>query len=221
MNKRTVSLEKCFLTLTAIAVLFATSFPLVTAAKADTCSDPYQPCPEDAQVDKTVKNPKTGLWEEDIEIYEYPFMPTQTVEYKIMYRNNGNVDLHNVVIKDRLPQYLDWKSGPGSYDSNTKTLTYNVGDLPKDSGWKEITFEAKIVDEDALPRDSYVCQDNLTWIEVDGEVKDRDTAKMCVKLGEVLPAELPKAGAEKTVALIVLSGAMLSGGLLLRRKASL
>ena len=43
--------------------------------------------------------------------------------------NTGNATLYNITVQDIFPQYVDFNSGSGNYDANTKTLTFTIGTL--------------------------------------------------------------------------------------------
>jgi uncharacterized repeat protein (TIGR01451 family) len=65
-----------------------------------------------------------------------------TMTYTLFYHNFGDVAAPNVVLKDTLPAEVEFVSASdsGSYDSVTRNVTWNIGDvLPSGHGYENIT----------------------------------------------------------------------------------
>jgi len=58
--------------------------------------------PEEDEVDVIVKTPDLSITKELAEGQRDPVMPGETVTYKIVIENTGNIELNNVVVKDNL-----------------------------------------------------------------------------------------------------------------------
>src|SRR5450830_1234420 len=50
-----------------------------------------------------------------------PFALSQTVNFKIIVTNTGSQDLSSVTVIDTFPQYVNFVSGPGSFNKNNNT----------------------------------------------------------------------------------------------------
>ncbi len=170
------------------------------------------------EIDKEVWNPETGDWEDNIDREEHVFSPNGLVTYRLRYRNAGNVDLENVEIIDQLPSYIDFITGPGRYNSDTREFSYTVGHLEQDSRWRSITLDVRVSVD--LAQD--LCLKNLSWIYQDGKEMDNDEAWICVAVEEkVLGVEkLPVSGASATANLIGLSLMLILAGLILKASSS-
>ncbi|MCP4654797.1 MAG: DUF11 domain-containing protein, partial [bacterium] len=72
--------------------------------------------------------------------------PGDTVNYTITYSNDSPVGVTNAVITDILPTGLTFVSATdgGSYDGPSRTITWNVGDLPSGSGTSTVTFTVTV-----------------------------------------------------------------------------
>lgn len=55
-----------------------------------------------------------------------------TLTYELSFSNTGNQDASQVVVTDNLPGHVQFgsASGNGVYDAATRTVTWNIGDLP-------------------------------------------------------------------------------------------
>ncbi len=58
-----------------------------------------------------------------------PFALSQTVNFQIVVTNTGTQDLSSVTIVDTFPQFVSFVSGPGSFNSDTKILTFVANNL--------------------------------------------------------------------------------------------
>lgn len=84
-----------------------------------------------------------------------PFNPNDSVTFQLIVTNTGQGTLSRVLIKDFLPQVVNFLAGPGNFDQNTKTLSLDVLNLsPNES--RPITLSAQIVPNDQLPIDSAI-----------------------------------------------------------------
>lgn len=207
MKLKTFILKKSNLILAgSIAAVLAFSV-LLAADKviANECGYGGGVCEEpELEVDKLVKNPKTGGFEDNLESDEYIFSKDERITFKVRYRNTGDTGVANAVIVDNIPPFIEYVSGYGNYNPGTKEFRYDAEYLDKDSDWKEFIMEAKVVDEVGE------CVKNIAHIEVNGTEYDRDEAQICVgkKEGEVLGAAvtaLPATGFDLGTSVLALS----------------
>ena len=151
--------------------------------------------------------------------------------FNITVANTGSSTINKVTVKDTLPQFVSFTSGPGSFDSNTKVLTFDVNDL-KAGETKTFTIVAKITDAGQLPADQGItCVVNQALATAENGQQSSDNSQFCIQkpvLGEtkgglkVFPAPAvtttPSTGPE----MLPLIGLIPTGlfGFLLRRKTS-
>lgn len=212
-----------------IAVLAITAMPSKASAKkecftqyggGETCID----IDEDGKldVDKTVWNPESDDFEDNIKASEHKFSEGNKVRFRIRVKNTGDIRLENIELEDVLPSFVRYSSGDGDGKSDNTRVEFDEFDLnPGES--EEFEFTAKVDFDGVSPKDSTVCLTNVARAE--GEHKDdedetesdSDFANFCVKTGKVLGKESPKrmpvtGGSEdQTMANLILAGAISSG----------
>lgn len=176
-------------------------------------------CPRVGQVliDKTVRNPSTGIFVDNLGPSDPKYRPQWIVTFRVTVKNSGDQTLDKVTVVDKLPQYVDFMSGPGTYDSKGRTLTWDVNNL---GGGASQAFEIKgrVVHVAVLPAGkSVVCPVNVADAKSDSQT-DHDESQFCIEKQLVVPA-VPKAGPEHWA--LMLSGLSSLGaiGIYLRKKA--
>lgn len=187
-------------------------------------------------IDKTVKNPQTGQFVDNLNINDPKYAPNDTVAFQLKVTNTSDQALSGVKVTDILPAHLTYVSGVAgaTYDNSTKTLTFNAGDF-KVSESKTFTVNAKIDQASSLPADQgIVCETNQSFVSVN-DTQNQDNAQVCIqkptlgttstmtKGGQVVyPApkakSTPKTGAEMLTLFAIIPSSI--GGLILRRKTS-
>lgn len=178
-------------------------------------------CPRVGQVliDKTVRNPATGIFVDNLLPADPRYRPGNLVTFRLAVKNTGDEKLDKVTVTDIFPQYVDFTSGPGNFDSNTKTLKFDVLDLVGGST-REFEVVGKIVHAAVLPADkSVVCPVN-TVEAVTSTQTDRDTSQLCIEKEMVVPS-VPSAGPKEWTLSFAGLGTALAIGLSLRKKALL
>jgi uncharacterized repeat protein (TIGR01451 family) len=127
---------------------------------------------------KLVSHPQTGTFVENLTINDPKFAPNQNVTFQIIITNSTGSTINRAVVKDVLPQFVNFVSGPGSFDQNTKTLTFEaVNLLPNES--RSFTFQARVVAENQLPQD-ITCVVNQATFTADS-MQAQDNAQLCIQ----------------------------------------
>jgi len=224
-------------TLTTIAASATLLGAIATTAYADTsrCQVIYgggEICDEKIQfsLDKQVKSPsKGGVFVDNLQANDPRFQAGSNIDYKIIVTNTGDKKLSNVTITDTLPQYVTYVSG-GSYDNNSKKVTFTIKDLGKGDK-QEVALTVK-VDGNTLPADqSVVCVVNQASAREDNGATAADSAQACIEK-QVLGAgpvtqvitsapvkKIPETGPEMASLLLLIPSGI--GGYLLKKKSSL
>ncbi len=176
-------------------------------------------CPRVGQVlvNKTVQNPATGVFVDNLGPADPKYRPEQVVTFHIDVQNSGDQTLDTVTVKDALPSYVDFMSGPGSYDSNSRVLTFTVNNL---AGGTDQQYEVKVrtVHPAVLPSDkNVVCLVNTVDAASGGE-SDHDESQFCIEK-QITVTSAPKAGPEHWLLSLAGLGSALVSGLYLRKKA--
>lgn len=223
-----------------LSIFAFTTFALMASAqgvRADTGCQPIygggQTCVQvgNVVINKTVQNPQTGSFADNLNINDPKFAPASSATFNITVTNTGSSTINKVTLKDTLPQFVSFTSGPGSFDSNTKVLTFDVSDL-KAGESRTFTVVAKVTDAGQLPADQGItCVVNQALATAENGQQSSDNSQFCIQkpvLGEtkgglkVFPAPqvttTPATGPE----MLPLIGLIPTGvfGFLLRRKTS-
>ena len=183
-------------------------------------------------VNKTVQNPQNNAFVDNLGVNDPKYSPSSNVTFHITVTNNGGNTISKITVKDILPQFVNFVSGPGSFDSNSKTLTFELGDL-KAGESRTFTVVGKTADQDKLPSSQGItCVVNQAISTANNGQESSDNSQFCIEkpvLGEttkgglkVFPAQpiakTPATGAE----MLGLFGLIPSGvlGFFLRKKTS-
>lgn len=219
------NIQRAIFFLAAVIVIYLTNTGSVFADGTSNTSSNCVPvygggvsCPRIGQVliNKTVKNPSTGVFVDNLGPSDPRFRPESLVTFHLAVQNTGDQTLDKVTVTDTLPDFLDFTSGPGNFDSKSKTLTFDVFNL---AGGTSQTFEmlGRVVHEAVLPADkSLVCVvNNVT--AVTSSQTDSDSSQVCIT--KEAPPVVPTAGPKEWVLTIVGLSTGLTLGLYLRKKS--
>jgi len=228
-------MKKFILSLFLSSVLFIT---VNASASADTSCQPIygggETCVQvgNVFVNKTVLNPQSNSFVDNLGINDPKYSPSSNVTFHITVTNNGGETISKVTVKDVLPQFVNFVSGPGSFDSNTKTLTFELGDLKANES-RTFTVVGKTAAQDNLPSSQGItCVVNQAISTANNGQESSDNSQFCIEkpvLGEttkgglkVFPAQpmakTPATGPE----MLPLFGLIPSGalGFFLRKKTN-
>lgn len=178
------------------------------------------------RVDKLVGKPnetKGGTAEQDyvdnLSSSDPRFIPGQEIFFKIKVKNTSDVKIKNVTVKDSLPDFIEPVDGPGSFDSNSRTITFSAGDLEIDEE-KVFFLKMRLLSQEILPADQgLICLVNKAEA-FDGGVSAEDTSQFCVEKEVLGVTAVPSAGPEMGMALLTGEILILGIGLTLKRISS-
>lgn len=145
------------------------------------------------------------------------FAPGGRVYFQIKVKNTSNVTLNNVEVSDIMPNEVVAVEGPGTYNEQTKTITWKYDSL-KAGEEKTEKIIAQIKGQNALPADKgVICMINKSTVRA-GANYDEDTAQFCVEKKVIGAKKVPTAGPEYGILVSLLSFASLGTGVYLKRK---
>lgn len=174
-------------------------------------------------INKLVQNPSTDVFVDNLNINDPRYAPSQNVTFQIKVLSN-DADVTRITVKDVLPQHVTFVSGPGNYDANTNTLTFDINNPAKG---KEQVFNVvgKIDDASKLPG-GITCTVNQVSAESQNGQRASDNAQFCIEVVTKggLPVATPPAitTTPPTGPELIPLAALIPGGLagvVLRRKA--
>ncbi len=218
-----------------LLLFFALKVENVNAAGCIPIYGGGETCPGYAfSIQKFVQRPGKGGGDfvNNLSINDSKYNPGQNVTFQITLKNTGTQTIPTITVADVFPQHLSFVSGPGNFNSKTKTLVFTVSSF-KEQETVTYTIVGKIANEKDLPNDSgVICQINqATATDSSGGV-NKTSSQFCLQkqvLGQettkgglpVMPAPqittTPPTGPEMLpLALLIPAG---FGGLILRRRS--
>lgn len=146
-------------------------------------------------IDKTVKNPDTGLFVDNLGVNDPKYAPGQEVLYRLEVKNTGSSEFSKVTVKDIFPSYLDFVWGPLGWNSDTRTLQFDIYNL-KSGESRQYEVMARVFAKENLPSDkSLICVVNTGSVEADGKF-DSDQTQVCFEKKVLGITTLPPTGIE-------------------------
>jgi uncharacterized repeat protein (TIGR01451 family) len=226
-------MKKLYLSIVFILTIISLAFPLKSFA--DTSCQPIygggQTCTTttNISINKTVMNPQTGSMVDNLGINDPKYQPGFITTFQISVTNTGNSNISRISVQDIFPQYITFSSGPGSFDNNARTLTFEVDNLASNET-RTFTILGRVVDASqiSINQGSVICIVNqaiATNIDNNSQ-SSQDNAQFCIEKSTstgfpTFPVTTikttPSTGAES----LTLLGLIPTGiaGLFLRRKS--
>lgn len=181
-------------------------------------------------IEKTVQTPGKagGSYVNNLSINDAKYSPTSVVSFKITVKNTGAQVIPTLTIIDTFPQFISYVSGIGSFDSNSKKLTFTVTNL---NVGQTQTYDVtgKIAEANLMPSDQgIVCLINQAAATDNSGATNTSSSQFCVEksvLGSSFPIYTTKGGITTTPATgpeMLPLMALIPGGLagfILRKKA--
>lgn len=131
-------------------------------------------------INKTVQNPQNGQFVDNLSVNDPRFSPNQIVTFQISVINTGSSQVPQVIVKDIFPNYVNFVSGPGNFDNNSKTLTFIAYNLnPNET--RNFTLQGKIVDTNQLPSDTITCIVNQSMLTATDSSQAQDNSQFCIQ----------------------------------------
>ncbi len=194
------------------ALLVSCFLFLVSSVKADTGQYGQYGQPSVSYqilIDKMVTKPDTDQYVDNLSVSDPRFAPNQDIWFQIKVKNTSNQDLTNVEVHDYVPSYLEPLEGPGTWDSNTRVISWNAGDFVVDEE-KVYFLKMRVYSTANLPSDKGLfCLVNKTDARNENTY-DEDTAQFCIEKEVVGVSKVPSAGPE--FGLLLLAGNILGAG---------
>lgn len=153
-------------------------------------------CPRAGQVliDKKVLNPATNQFVDNLTPADPKYRPEQIVTFRLIVKNSGDQTLDTITVSDNIPQFVEYVPDFGSYDPNTKTVSFTVNNLTAGET-RQFDLKARVVHPAVLPAEkNIICPVNVATAATGG-LSDRDESQFCIEKQMVVP-QVPQAGPE-------------------------
>lgn len=221
---------KKLIAIIALSLLAVAFKPQAASAECTQIYGGGQTCSYNFSIEKMVQKPGKGggNYVSNLSINDPRYSPNQNVNFKIVVKNTGSNTIPNLQVVDVLPQYVTFVSGPGSYDSNSKTITFNVSNFAAGQS-ATYTLVGKIANSNTMPTDQgvFCLLNQVTGTDTNG-AQNSTSSQFCIQkpvvttVPQVLPApkvvKTPATGPEMLPLIALLPAAF--GGFILRRKSS-
>ena len=131
-------------------------------------------------INKTIKNPQTGMYVDNLSLNDVRYSANQPISFQLTVTNTGNNSIPVATVSDSFPNYITNITGPGTFDSKNKTLTFSVNNLNINES-RTYTLSGKIVSGGKLPSNqNVVCLLNQASASVGSETST-DNSQFCVE----------------------------------------
>jgi uncharacterized repeat protein (TIGR01451 family) len=211
MNTKNIVLSLSFV-LASLALLARPAF-------ADMCTTQYggeTTCqPSDLTINKQVRNPGNSNFVENLSSTDPTFSPGSDVLYRLIIKNTSGETFNPVHVKDVLPSFLTFVSGPGSYNSDTRTLTFDLNEVYAGET-RTVDVMARVVNTDYFNGKSFVCVNNYAEVKALNRF-DSDNSQICLSNNVLGVTTLPVAGFNDYLLLLPFAGVGLAGIALLKK----
>lgn len=142
-------------------------------------------------IEKMVQRPGKGGGDylDNLSINDAKYSPNQNVSFEIVVKNTGSSTIPTLTVTDTFPQFLSFVSGTGSFDSNTKTLTFTINNL---GAGKSSTYNVtgKIADATLMPSDqSVICLINQANGTDSNGATNTSSSQFCVQKSAVATSQ--------------------------------
>ena len=181
------------------------------------CPNAYggEVCPTgDVTIDKKVQNPQSFVFVDNLGSSDARFGVGQEVTFRLTVKNVSDVLIDKVDVFDFLPVELEYVSGPGTYDVNTREVRFSVEQLSPNAS-RDFEVKAKVAQN--LPDRSLITVVNKAEVRLVGET-DKDSSQLVIE--KPFAGGLPATGPAVEVMLTV-SGLLGTAGIVLMKRASI
>jgi len=133
------------------------------------------------------------------------FSPNQQIWFKVKVKNTSTQNLTAIQVTDYVPSYLMPIEGPGKWNPDNRTISWNAGDFAVDEE-KVYYIKMQVFDQSLLPSDKGLfCVVNKVEAKKDNVAYDDDTAQLCIEKQVVGAKTVPQAGPEYGMILLTLN----------------
>lgn len=176
----------------AVALLFALSSPIY-AQSYGSYGTGNGTEPNDLTINKTVYNPLTKSYVENLSITDATFSSGDVISYKLEITNGSGETMNPVTVVDTLPAHTTYYGGDGVYDSNSKTVKITYDNVI--AGDKRTAVVAvKVNAIDTLPKTAFCVTNTVKVTSPTRHNGDDDSAQACIRTDILGASRLPTAG---------------------------
>lgn len=133
-------------------------------------------------INKTVLNPQTNQFVDSLNINDPKYQPGFIATFQISVTNTGKSNVSKIDVKDIFPQYVNFGSGTGTFDTNTNTLSFSLTDLAPNET-RKYGIVGRVFNAGQIPITSgpVVCVINQAIAMVNDKNVSQDNAQFCIE----------------------------------------
>lgn len=140
----------------------------------------------DVTVDSKILNPDTNKFVDNLGVNDAKYKSGFIVTFQILITNNRKTVIKKVNIQNIFPQFVNFSSGPGSFDVNTKKLSFDVDNLtPSETRTFNILGKIAGASQLSFPG-NVICLANQVIASVPDPALGQDNTQFCIE--KSLPA---------------------------------
>ena len=134
-----------------------------------------------AVINKKILNPSTSVFVDNLGINDPKYQPGYIVNFRIEVTNNGDTNIPRVDMKDIFPAHVEFGSGPGNFDTKTKTLTFSIDNLAPNET-RIFAVVGKVVAINQIPANqSIICVVNQAIATTSEGAISQDNSQFCIE----------------------------------------
>lgn len=131
-------------------------------------------------VNTAVLNPKTNQLVHNLGSNDPMYNPNDILTFQIKVVNTSQSTISNITLTDTFPQYTVYNAGPGTYDTRSRTVTYQIASLIP-SQTATLTYLGRVLSNDQITNSASPCLNNVVKATTsDGQIF-QDSSQFCVK----------------------------------------
>jgi uncharacterized repeat protein (TIGR01451 family) len=164
-------------------------------------------------VEKLVQVPGAGNFVDNLSINDPRYSLSQIVNFEIVVTNTGNSTISSITLTDTFPQFIQFVSGPGSFNSNNKVLTFAVNNLG--AGQSQTFNVSGKVYGSGVPQGITCVVNQVSGVDNNGNTNN-SSSQLCIQRTAKITTT-PPTGPEMLPLMALIPGAL--GGIFLRKKS--
>ena len=136
---------------------------------------------KDITLDIKILNPDTNKMVDNLGINDPKYRSGFIVTFQVLITNSRTTIIEKINMEDTFPQFVNFSSGPGSFNNSTGILTFDVDNLmPQET--RTINIFGRIVDENQLSfPENVICLVNQVTAIVPDPAAGQDNSQFCIE----------------------------------------
>ena len=187
-------LVSCLLSLIAVPVANAAVSCQPIYGGGETCITS-----QEITVDSKILNPSTNKMAENLSVNDAKYKSGFIVTFQVLITNNRKTVIEKINVQDVFPQFVSFISGPGSFDTSTRILAFDVDNLMP-SETRTFNILGRIADANQLSfSENVICLANQVIASVPDPTVGQDNSQFCIEKNIVPTKAVTTKGGYQTV----------------------